>query len=173
MQGTALPIDGRSGIGGLAADLMRSMWKVEEPDSVHVRADLEQSLAAVVSAALGARDRAESRQAALRADVLRFVTAHLGDPGLSVLSVCRRFAISPRFLHRLFEEQEQTFARTVRTMRLEQCARLLGDPMNRSTITEIAQRHGFTDSASFSRAFRRHFGVAPREMRERSAGDQD
>jgi AraC family transcriptional regulator, positive regulator of tynA and feaB len=167
-QGTAMPINGGSGVGGLAAAMMRSMWKLEEPDSVHVRAELEQSLATVVSAALGARDRDEPAQDALRADVLRFVAAHLGDPGLSVTAACRRFAISPRLLHRLFEGQEHTFAETVRTMRLKQCARLLADPLNRSTITDIALRHGFTDSASFSRAFRRNFGVAPREMREQS-----
>jgi AraC-like DNA-binding protein len=50
-------------------------------------------------------------------------------------------------------------------MRLAQCARLLADPLNDSTVTEISLRHGFTDSASFSRAFRRQFGMAPREMR--------
>jgi AraC-like DNA-binding protein len=169
-QGTAMPIDGGSGVGGLAAAMMRSMWKLEEPDSVHARLELEQSFAAVVSAALGARDRGESAQDALRTDVLRFVAANLGDPGLSVVTVCRRFAISPRLLHRLFEGQEHTFAETVRTMRLKQCARLLADPLNRSTITDIALRHGFTDSASFSRAFRRNFGIAPREMREQSRG---
>jgi AraC-like DNA-binding protein len=161
-----MPIDGGSGIGGLAARMMRSMWKLEEPDSVHVRTELEQSFAAVVSAALGARDLGESAQDVLRADVLRFVAANLGDPRLSVVAVCRRFAISPRLLHRLFEGQEHTFAQTVRTMRLERCARLLADPLDRSTITDIALRHGFTDSASFSRAFRRNFGIAPREMRE-------
>ena len=167
-QGTAMPIDGGSGVGGLAAAMMRSMWKLEEPDSVHVRAELEQSFATAVSAALGARDRDESAQDALRADVLRFAAANLGDPGLSVAAVCRRFAISPRLLHRLFEEQEHTFAETVRAMRLRQCARLLADPLDRSTITDIALGHGFTDSASFSRAFRRNFGISPREMRERS-----
>jgi AraC family transcriptional regulator, positive regulator of tynA and feaB len=169
-QGTAMPIDGGTGVGGLAAAMMRSMWKLEEPDSVHVRTELEQSFAAVVSAALGARDLDASAQDVLRADVLRFVAANLGDPGLSVVAVCRRFAISPRLLHRLFEGQEHTFARTVRTMRLEQCARLLADPLNRSTITDIGLRHGFTDSASFSRAFRRDFGIAPREMREQGRG---
>jgi AraC-like DNA-binding protein len=169
-QGTAMPIDGGSGIGGLAAAMMRSMWKLEEPDSAQVRVELEQSFAAVVSAALGAGDRGEPARHALRADVLRFVTANLGDPGLSVVGVCRRFAISPRLLHRLFEGQEHTFAETVRTMRLEQCARLLADPLNRSTVTDIAVRYGFTDSASFSRAFRRSFGIAPREMREQSRG---
>ena len=169
-QGTAMPVDGSSGVGGLAATMMRSMWKLEEPDSVHVRVDLEQSFAAVVSVALGARDGGESAQDALRSDVLRFVAANLGDPGLSVVAVCRRFAISPRLLHRLFEGQEHTFAETVRTMRLEQCARLLADPRDRSTITDIALRHGFTDSASFSRAFHRNFGIAPREMREHGRG---
>jgi AraC family transcriptional regulator, positive regulator of tynA and feaB len=169
-QGTAMPIDGGSGVGGLAAAMMRSLWKLEEPDSVPVRAELEHSFAAVVSAALGAQDLGASAHDVLRADVLRFVTANLGDPGLSVVAVCRRFAISPRLLHRLFEGQERTFAQTVRTMRLEQCARLLADPLDRSTITDIALLHGFADSASFSRAFRRDFGIAPRELREQSRG---
>lgn len=169
-QGTALPIDGGSGIGGLAATMMRSMWELDEPDSLQVRAELEQSFSTVISAALGAQDRGEVAQDALRADVLRFVAASLGDPGLSVVSVCRRFAISPRRLHRLFEGQEHTFAETVRTMRLKRCARLLADPQNRSTITDIALRHGFTDPASFSRAFRRSFGIAPREIREQGVG---
>jgi AraC-like DNA-binding protein len=167
-QGTVMPIDGGSGIGGLTAAMMRSMWKLEEPDSAHARVELEQSFAAVVSAALGARDGDESAHDALRADVLHYVAANLGDPGLSVVTVCRRFAISPRLLHKLFEGQEHTFAETVRTMRLDQCARLLADPLNRSTITDIAVRQGFTDSASFSRAFRRNFGIAPSEMREQS-----
>src|SRR5882757_857454 len=39
----------------------------------------------------------------------------------------------------------------------------LGDPGRTETITEVALRHGFTDPASFSRAFRRQFGVAPRD----------
>lgn len=167
-QGTALPIDAGSGIGGLAAAMMRSLWELEEPDSAQARAELEQSFAAVVSAALGTRDRGASVRDALRAEVLRFVAANLGDPGLSVVTVCRRFAISPRLLHRLFEGRERTFADTVRTMRLERCARLLADPRDRSTITAIALRCGFTDSASFSRAFRRHFGITPSDMRERS-----
>jgi len=69
--------------------------------------------------------------------------------------------ISPRLLHRLFEGQERTFAQTVRTMRLEQCARLLADPLDRSTITDIALRHGFTDSASYPEALAQDLFVRP------------
>jgi AraC-like DNA-binding protein len=172
-QGTVLPINGSTGVGGLAAGMMRSMWRLEEPGSSHVRMELEQSFAAAVSAAMGGRDQGWPARDALRADVLRFAAANLADPGLSVSSVCRHFAISPRLLHRLFEGEERTFARAVRSMRLKRCARLLADPANRATITDIALRHGFTDSASFSRAFRRGYGMTPSEMRERSAAPSE
>jgi AraC-like DNA-binding protein len=48
-------------------------------------------------------------------------------------------------------------------MRLRRTVHLLADPGRTETITEVALRHGFTDPASFSRAFRRQFGVAPRD----------
>jgi AraC family transcriptional regulator, positive regulator of tynA and feaB len=166
-QGTVLPIDGTAGVGGLAAAMMRSMWTLDNPGSSHVQVELEQTFTAAVSAAMGARDQDQPGRDALRADVLRFAAANLPDPGLSVSSVCRNLAISPRLLHRLFEDREGTFSQTVRSMRLKRCARLLADPANRSTITDIALQHGFTDSASFSRAFRRGYGMTPSEMRER------
>lgn len=78
-------------------------------------------------------------------------------------TVCRRFAISPRLLHKLLERGERTFAETVRTERLRRSAHLLADPHRTETVTEIALRNGFTDPASFSRAFRRIFGVPPRD----------
>jgi AraC-like DNA-binding protein len=83
--------------------------------------------------------------------------------------VCRRFAISPRTLHTLFAGSGESFAATVRRLRLERCASLLADPANRATVTAIAAAHGFDDPTSFSRAFRRHFGIAPREVMARPA----
>lgn len=164
-QGTVTPIDARSGLGGVVAAMMRSWWDVDQRHFPHLADDVEQSFAAVVSAAMGSEDRDGSVRDALLAAVLRYVSTHLGDPSLSVITVCRRFAISPRSLHNLFAGRENTFAGTVRAMRLERCARLLADPANKLTITEIAQRHGFTDSTTFSRAFRRRFGMTPRDVR--------
>ena len=167
-QGTVMPMDASSGLGGIAAAMMRAWWEVDQPQSAYVAGELEQSFAAVVTAAMGSHDRDGSVRDAVRVQVLNFVSAHLGDPALSVATVCRRFAISPRSLHNLFAGQENTFAGTVRQMRLDRCARLLADPANKLTITQIAQRHGFTDSTTFSRAFRRQFGVPPRDMRVRT-----
>lgn len=164
-KGTVTPMDAYSGLGGVAAAMMRAWWNVDQPQSAHVTDDLEQSFAAVLAAAMGGGDRDSSINDTLRGEVLRFVAAHLSDPALGVATVCRRFAISPRLLHNLFTNRENTFAGTIRAMRLEQSARLLSDPGNKLTITEIAQRYGFTDSSTFSRAFRRHFGAAPRDVR--------
>jgi AraC family transcriptional regulator, positive regulator of tynA and feaB len=164
-QGTVTPMDAYGGLGGVAAAMMRAWWEVDQTPSAHMAGELEQSFAAIVSAAMGSVDRDGSVRDAVRAQILRFVSARLGDPTLSVATVCRRFAISPRSLHNLFAGQENTFAGTVRAMRLERCARLLADPGNELTITEMAHRHGFTDSTTFSRAFRRRFGVAPRDVR--------
>jgi AraC-like DNA-binding protein len=99
--------------------------------------------------------------------VLRHVAAQLGDPGLSVHSVCRRFGVSPRTLHAIFEGHETTFAATVRRMRLERCAAALADAGETAGVSAIAARYGYPDPASFSRAFRREYGLAPRELRER------
>ncbi|MGD9532109.1 MAG: helix-turn-helix domain-containing protein [Pseudonocardia sp.] len=164
LHGTGRAIGGAGGLGGVVTSLMRALWELDEPAGA---VELEESLASVVALALGGvADAAPAPRAATRAAVLRHVAAHLGDPRLSVGSVCRRFAISSRQLHRLFADQERSFAATVRAMRLERCARLIADPATTASITEIGARHGFADPASFSRAFRRHFGTPPREVRQ-------
>jgi transcriptional regulator GlxA family with amidase domain len=115
----------------------------------------------------GAADPAE-RRAVTRAAVLAHVERHL-DGDLGVAAVCRWFAISPRTLHGLFADSGESFAATVRRLRLERCAALLADPTTTSSVTAIAAAHGFDDPTSFSRAFRRRFGVAPREVRAAGA----
>jgi AraC-like DNA-binding protein len=171
-RGTGVGIDGSTGTGGVVTALMRSLWTVDESAGTAALQELAQSFAAVVSVAMcstATRDEPSLRDGT-RIAVLRYVAANLGDPGLCVASVCRRFAISPRLLHTLFEKGDRTFAATVRAMRLQRCAGLLADPSHRASITEIGARHGFADPASFSRAFRREFGVSPREARAAALG---
>jgi AraC-like DNA-binding protein len=104
-------------------------------------------------------------RATLRAAVLRYVADHLADSSLSVTSVCRRFAISPRTLHNAFADGDETFAATVRGLRLDRCAAVLADPTVTRTIAEIAASFGFDDPTTFSRAFRRRFGSRPTDVR--------
>jgi len=137
--------------------------------SPHAVSQLEQAFAAASAAALtGVSDDAEGHAEALRTAVDRYVRDNLGDPNLSVASVAARFGISPRSLHNLYAQvagEEGTFATMVRRLRLRRAAEMLRDPSVTLAVADIAVRVGMRDPASFSRAFRREFGAAPREMR--------
>ena len=162
---TGVAIDGQ-GVGGVVPALMKALWEVGEDAGVTAARDLEESFAsAVVAATAALAGPAKPDRAVVRAAVLQHVRDSLTDRTLSVTTVCRRFAISPRTLHNLFADAEVSFAATVRSLRLDRCAALLADPGVTATVTEIAAAHGFDDPTSFSRAFRRRFGVSPREVR--------
>ena len=164
-------VDGGSGTGHVVATLVQSLWRMDDHAGAQPAApgsgaldDLERSFAAAVAALLGTPGE-EPGHDALRAAVLRHVAANLGDPGLSVAAVARRFAVSPRTLHAAFAEHDTTFAAAVRTMRLQRCSRALRDPAETATVTAIAARFGYLDPSAFSRAFRREYGIAPRDLR--------
>jgi AraC-like DNA-binding protein len=76
--------------------------------------------------------------------------------------------MSLRVLHVLFEDTGESVAGLIRRERLARCWCDLERPSG-GAVTEIAFRWGFKDSAHFSRAFKREFGISPTEVR-RSAG---
>ncbi len=164
---TGMSLDG-TGAGGAVTALMTALWQVGEATERTTLRDLEQALASAVAAATAAPDTGAAAidRTALRAAVMQHVRDHLTDHTLSVATVCRRFAISPRTLHNVFAGSEDSFAATVRAQRLDSCADLLADPQISTTITDIAAAHGFDDPTSFSRAFRRRFGTSPRDVRQ-------
>lgn len=107
--------------------------------------------------------RASARMALLNS-ILRFVDASLHNSDLSVQTVCSRFGMSPRYLHRMFEETGASFGEYVRKERLGRCAEELTRRSNGS-IAEIALSCGFGDISHFNHCFRKQFGVSPREYR--------
>ncbi|MEZ0560864.1 helix-turn-helix domain-containing protein, partial [Pseudomonas sp. Env-82] len=71
-----------------------------------------------------------------------------------------------RHLYRLFEEQDDSVCRYIQRARLKRSADDLTNPFLRSeSITSIAYKWGFTDSAHFSRSFKKQFEVSPKEFR--------
>ena len=103
---------------------------------------------------------------ALPQRVKAYALTRLDDPDLTVRDIAAAHAISTRHLHRLFEAEGTTPAAWIRDQRLDRCRRDLISPTSRDlSVTEIAYRWGFRDSATFSRAFRRAFGISPRTAR--------
>lgn len=103
---------------------------------------------------------------ALLRQLMNHIEGHLDDPELSTRAIARANGISERHLHRLFDGLRTTPAGWIRQRRLERCRREIVDPRGAS-ITEIAYRWGFRESGTFSKVFRREFGMCPRALRTR------
>ncbi|MNG01539.1 Transcriptional activator NphR [compost metagenome] len=74
--------------------------------------------------------------------------------------------MSRRSLYEAFRHYGTTPADFIKQVRLEHARRdVLRNGGDALSLTEIALRNGFNDSASFSRAFRVAFGVAPSVLR--------
>jgi AraC-like DNA-binding protein len=106
-------------------------------------------------------------RAARRAAILREIERRSADPDLSALTIARQFGITPRYVHLLLAETGRSFTHHVLERRLEGAAALLRDPRSRKRkIANIAAEAGFTDLSYFNRAFRRHYGATPSDIRE-------
>jgi len=111
-----------------------------------------------------ARSGAMASRARQLERVCRTLELHLGDPTLGVREVAAMEGVSVRYLQHLFAGSGQTVTGYIKGRRLERAE--LGSPLHSQlSITEIAFRWGFSQSAHFSRAHRERFGEAPRETR--------
>ena len=66
-----------------------------------------------------------------------------------------------------FADAGTTFTEFLRQQRLARAYRLLGDPAQKDrNVADLAYAAGFSDLSHFNRAFRRRYGVTPREIRK-------
>lgn len=163
-------IDLSSGLGAVAAShiaalgseayLIESGWG----DSI---VDLTLELIATCLQAKQPRPVTKARRE-LFADIRNYIENTLDDPDLGPGSVAARFGISSRYLHLLFEDAGVSVSNWILHRRLEQCRReLVRIKPFRSSITKIAFRWGFNDSAHFSRSFKKFYGLSPSDYQKR------
>ncbi|MFE2996703.1 helix-turn-helix domain-containing protein [Nocardia sp. NPDC059246] len=109
-------------------------------------------------------------RAALMVRVRHHIEDNLGDPGLCASSIATAHGISVRTLHLLFADSGTTVGRWIRERRLEACRRELARGGGHKTVTDIAFRWGFNDTAHFSRSFKQAFGVTPSSVLSQAGG---
>jgi AraC-like DNA-binding protein len=101
----------------------------------------------------------------LLAQIKTHIHANLQDRRLGPTSIGRLFAVSPRYVHALFETEGVTVSRYIRTLRLEGCRAMLESPEGaRASLTDIALHWGFYDLSHMTRHFREEYGVPPRQF---------
>lgn len=164
-------IRGDAGYGRILHGLLLELWRQAACLDTAQRARVHHAIAGLVAGALEpAPDRAQevlhAERAAKRAAIKRYL-ARQTDPAdaIDVEALCRRFGMSRASLYRMFEA-EGGLVHQVRQQRLQRARDLLASPAHRHCrIIDIAVQHGFHTESGFIRAFRRHFGINPGDVR--------
>ena len=94
----------------------------------------------------------------------RYIEDNFRSPLLSPETVAAHLCVSPRQMHRVFEDAGKTLAAEIRRIRIEYAASLLrGNPAR--PVTDIAYECGFDSLATFYRCFKTEFQVTASEFR--------
>ena len=108
----------------------------------------------------------DRRQALLHDAIAAIAADHGRDVDLDV--VARRIGTSRRQLQRVFSElSEKSFRDTLAAVRMGRARTLLAGTDER--IAEIGRAVGYSEPAQFTKAFRHHHGMTPRDYRRRAA----
>jgi AraC-like DNA-binding protein len=172
---TSVAHDGTAGgAANLVASTMLSIWgNIDGLDRGAADA-AETAFTTMLAAAVGGGDPLrdtgrETLDATLRAAINRHLVGNLRVADLSAAAVARRFGISVRKLHGLYEGTGRTFAQSIMALRVEGCARDLLAGGRGLSMTDVAARWGFADLSHLNRVFRAHHGCLPSEFRDAAA----
>jgi AraC-like DNA-binding protein len=162
-------LGGSGGIARVTLETMRSAWRELPTMSDDAAASLGEVITQCVHLSLldlAGRGTAATQRETLRERIKQHVQRHLGDPELSVDQIARALNCSRRALYNAFADEPDGVAGYVLARRIEACRSAFDDPRAAErSITEIAMAHGFSNTAHFSRVFRAHAGLSPREYR--------
>lgn len=168
------PIRGTSGAPAVFCDAVRSLHRWQDSlsgaEGDHLADVLVSLIGALVCFAVPVNQDCLQQSLVRKDRIKRVVLDKLRDPDLGVETIAAAVGLSPRQVHRAFADEGTSLMRWVWVRRLEQCYReLRQDESGRRSISDIAYTWGFNDQAHFSRAFRRHFGLSPRDARRRAS----
>jgi AraC family transcriptional regulator of adaptative response / methylphosphotriester-DNA alkyltransferase methyltransferase len=96
-------------------------------------------------------------------EALAVIERDYADETLSLSAVAHSIATSRRQLQRVFGERHTSFRRELQRVRMARAAELLRE--NAMPVGVVARAVGYRQAAQFSKAFRRHHGRPPSELR--------
>lgn len=98
----------------------------------------------------------------LYSKAMNFISRYLQDPELSLEKIAQAHYVSTRTLSRAFARNQKTVMSVIWNERLlASRAALKSGRIN--SVSEVALEYGFTDFSHFSHAFKKAFGITPRD----------
>lgn len=157
----------------LLATHLHSLWQVVERDGVQVTDSLGGGLAALTAAYFSDQgvvecmhDLGDSGDVVLMAQIKAWIDDHLHLSDLDADLVAARFHLSRSSVYRLFRPFGGVMV-YIRERRLRLAMHLLRSKRGScSPLGQLARSLGFPSGSAFSHAFRRRWGVAPRQLQQ-------
>lgn len=162
-----VPLHGPS--GRLLADYLRLVERSLPDLMAEDLPRLADAITAMVSACAApqnaAPDIAQEQMDVTRLERVRHVIRRrLHSATLTAAALCRETGMSRSQLYRLLEG-EGGVVRYIQRLRLQASYAALSDPCEDRSVAAIGEACGFYDPSTFSRAFRREFGITPSDLR--------
>lgn len=163
-------ISSRQPLAGLLRDHMVSLDKnareLTLPQALQIAPTTIGLLAACLNGTPGEDPRPHLAVASAQGSaVRRFIEAHLTEPELSVDWILTQLPMSRTRLFDLFEPHGGV-ANYIRERRLRRAlSELQRHPARELRILDLALQSGYASDIAFTRAFRRRFGISPRDAR--------
>jgi AraC-like DNA-binding protein len=112
---------------------------------------------------------ARSIRASNLARAKRIIRARLSAADLTLDGIARECGVSLRYLHDLFQDDGRTVREYLQGERLQSARRMLEQTAaGAATVTDVCMACGFSSPSVFSTAFRKAFGISPRDVARRA-----
>jgi AraC family transcriptional regulator, positive regulator of tynA and feaB len=171
---------GSSGSGDARGDIrgdelfkpVLSIWEHMKKGSLREFAPaISENLLSNIAVAYSRHFRQQSSKTLRRiAEARQLIEAQLANPELTVEGLAATMNVSSRYLRGLFHGTEK-LSHYILRRRLEESANQLASVLHQNrSITSIAFQCGFSNTAHFSRAFRKLYGMTPRDYRRQHLG---
>lgn len=168
-------VSSKQGFGSITSKILRNLIREMQKGtftahSASIDKGLMEFLAATFNEACKLNVTDTATITSRRMDIKRFIEKNLGNPDLTATAIASAFHISTRYLHALFQHENETVSCYILRRRLEECARRLANPAwQGQTVSEIAFTWGFNNPSHFGQAFKKRYDMTPREYRQRHA----
>jgi len=149
-------------LGSYLSTMARNIDSAVLPPSV-----IAEQVGTLLALAVGYREPSYTQhKASLIQRLSRLIHERYGDPEFHPDEVADELGISKRYLQALLAEAGTTFIGFLSSVRLDRASELLSDRRHaKLQISDISLQCGYLDPSYFARAFRRRFGMGPRDWR--------
>ena len=165
-----LPVSGQNGPGAMLSGFLRTLWSQIDAAGdngwTEGVSDVVMDLIALAYRPQRQNQPAPSCQTLWLQRARSLIDERICDPDLGVLAIASALGVSTRYLQMLFAQAGGTPSAYILDRRLRLAAERLRYA-DGCGVTEVAMAVGFNDLTHFGRAFRRRFGVTPRDYRDR------